>query len=618
MAHLQKLSPLLTLLLFLALSAGCSYQGSLAPVSCDGPADCPDGSSCIEGICELDLTDVDDQDTEQDGNSDTDDGTEDSNDEAPGECPDNQERCGEECVDLTNDPLHCGECHNNCSDLPLATGLCIDRTCETECAEDLERCGVYCVDLTDNDEHCGACNHTCSDDEACFRSQCLPACEPTLSPFGGGEGTEATPFVICAPHQLQAITSEHLSAHFVLVKPIDLNELGQPFEPIAPTNQQQFSGSFDGAGLAISNLLITEGNNESGLFGVVASEGELKNILLQGGNIVGGERSGALVGINNGTISNSQIKDISISGPRVIGGLVGRNDGEIHNSSADITVNCTRDRCGGLVGFNRNGTITNSSASGTVVSSGKQTGGLVGENQGLIKDSFADSVSVEGSDEYTGGLVGRNYQQIVNSHATGEVRGSANNVGGLVGFAGGHEDCSIYQSSFIGQVHGQGSIKRVGGLVGAIEAESRSPRCSLDQSFADASVDAQDAEHVGGLVGRLNRGTISNSYSLGSVSGDENVGGLIGRARRGTIENCYTLTRVEGNRPTKALIGNEHPNATVTSCYWNSEASGGPVDDEEQRLSNEEFKLQGSFSGWDFNEVWRISDEEGRPELQWE
>ncbi len=57
----------------LLIGAGCSYDGGLGEIECDGSSDCPDGASCVEGYCLLDdelpdagLPDADDPDADTD------------------------------------------------------------------------------------------------------------------------------------------------------------------------------------------------------------------------------------------------------------------------------------------------------------------------------------------------------------------------------------------------------------------------------------------------------------------------------------------------------------------------------------------------------------------------
>ncbi|ARN57166.1 GLUG motif-containing protein [Sedimentisphaera salicampi] len=94
----------------------------------------------------------------------------------------------------------------------------------------------------------------------------------------------------------------------------------------------------------------------------------------------------------------------------------------------------------------------------------------------------------------------------------------------------------------------------------------------------DAAITAcDDAEYVGGLCGG-NRGTITNCYATGSVSGGDNshyLGGLCGINLEGTIENCYATGSVSGGDDSRYLGGlcgwNE---GTIENCYAAGDVSG--------------------------------------------
>ncbi|WP_117625022.1 GLUG motif-containing protein, partial [Sedimentisphaera salicampi] len=80
---------------------------------------------------------------------------------------------------------------------------------------------------------------------------------------------------------------------------------------------------------------------------------------------------------------------------------------------------------------------------------------------------------------------------------------------------------------------------------------------------------------VGGLCG-MNKGTITNCYATGSVSGgwDSNdLGGLCGR-NIGTIENCYATGSVSGGWYLGGLCGKNDYGGTIKNCYSTGSVSG--------------------------------------------
>ena len=68
----------------------------------------------------------------------------------------------------------------------------------------------------------------------------------------------------------------------------------------------------------------------------------------------------------------------------------------------------------------------------------------------------------------------------------------------------------------------------------------------------NANVTGSDC--VGGLVG-WNRGTISNSYYIGSVTGNYKVGGLVGYHSWDALHDCYSIASVNGEGYVGGLVG---------------------------------------------------------------
>ena len=138
-----------------------------------------------------------------------------------------------------------------------------------------------------------------------------------------------------------------------------------------------YQGSFNGLGHTINDLTINRTSTGNvGLFGINAT-GNISNIGLVGGSVTGLDNVGALVGFNQGTISNSYASGLVI-GRYSTGGLVGSNEssGTIRSSYATGAVTAIMNNAGGLVGNNA-GSISNSYATG-VVNGSLNVGALVG------------------------------------------------------------------------------------------------------------------------------------------------------------------------------------------------------------------------------------------------
>jgi hypothetical protein len=103
----------------------------------------------------------------------------------------------------------------------------------------------------------------------------------------------------------------------------------------------------------------------------------------------------------------------------------------------------------------------------------------------------------------------------------------------------------------------------VGGLVGINWG-------TLSNSYSDGTVSGSD--QVGGLVGG-NGGTVTNSHSTGTVSGHRHVGGVVG-ACNGPLSNSYFAGSVSGESRIGGLVGGMS-GTTVSNSYFTGTVSGG-------------------------------------------
>ena len=400
--------------------------------------------------------------------------------------------------------------------------------------------------------------------------------------FSNGDGTAEYPYIITTAAQLDEVRG-NLTAHYKLGNDINLTAylasgtLG--WQPIG-TAAIPFTGTFDGAGYKITGLWINRADaGYIGLFGYTG-DAVIKNLGVEiddgKGSVKGLSNTGGLVGYQRGGgISGCYING-GVDGGGYTGGLVGYlSDGSITSSYASGTVNGTRGtgRAGGLVGNQTGGSIVSSYATGSV-DGFSYVGGLVGyQLGGSIENSYA-SGSVTGKGAWFGGLVGVQDSggSIKNSYASGNVKGITDLVnnahGGLVGYQ--TSNSRIENSCAIGNVE---SNSYTGGLVGQQNNGS-----TITDSYASGSVTGVTggSSVVGGLVGYQNvNNSITNCYATGSVYGRSTTGGLAGY-QHGRIENSYARGSVTSNIPTNAggLVGNRGNDASITSCYYDSEATG--------------------------------------------
>ena len=163
-----------------------------------------------------------------------------------------------------------------------------------------------------------------------------------------------------------------------------------------------------------------------------------------------------------------------------------------------------------------------------------------------------------GASVNVGGLVGEAYGDISNSTFSGTVTGERY-VGGIAGFTGVQTiSGSSASGSVIGIAGGEGNI---GGLVGGGSGTITNSHADVNVTGAatfstdeNGNITIAGTPNTGGLLGLGDVSvTISNSYSTGSVTGDEKVGGLVGTLAGGYIEESYSTGDIFGR--TNGSIG---------------------------------------------------------------
>nr|WP_269149629.1 filamentous hemagglutinin N-terminal domain-containing protein [Ruegeria lacuscaerulensis] len=213
---------------------------------------------------------------------------------------------------------------------------------------------------------------------------------------------------------------------------------------------------------------------------------------------------GGLFGTLDGTVRNLSIRnaDITAQGGGI---LAGENLGTISGVSVSGSFTGSDDVTGGLVGINDGGTISDSFSTASVTVDPIEAdfvlvGGLVGENSGVIQRSFSSgSVTGLGFGEFImGGLVGENFGSIVDSYSNSDVRG-------------------------VSQFSSPMDTVAVGGLVGINNGGS------VTRSYSNGSVDfsGSDTPMLGGLIGS-NSGTVTESFWDTQSSGQNTSAGGTG------------------------------------------------------------------------------------------
>lgn len=249
-----------------------------------------------------------------------------------------------------------------------------------------------------------------------------------------------------------------------------------------------------------------------------------------------------------------------------------------------------------------------------IENSGSYTGALFG--RATSGDITIDGVSVIGGTikggQYVGGIAGTvgSSASITNSRTELIVEGSTR-VGGLVGDGG-----NIHQSYSSSSVTGTGSY--TGGLVGY-----QSSNTIVSNSFSIGDVTGR--RQVGGLVGTLGS-KLEYSYSTGSViATEESIGGLIGYASYPTyIKSAFALnSKVEGSSEVGQVIGSIKGSATIEQLHvLDSMDTSGHSNNVESNITLEDTtkRLTYTQAGFDFGlttgtPIWQIDEGSSLPYL---
>lgn len=168
-----------------------------------------------------------------------------------------------------------------------------------------------------------------------------------------GEGTAENPFVIKTADDLIDMSNfieqdaAYANDYYVLANDIDCT--GASITHIGKTNY--FSGVFDGQSFEISNIVMDDATDNTGLI-AFADGATVKNIGIVDSNIKGAGNTGALIGRSmHATVYNSYERGVTIVGGKDSGGLIGMcNNSVVENCFSNGNVTGKGESAGGLLG----------------------------------------------------------------------------------------------------------------------------------------------------------------------------------------------------------------------------------------------------------------------------
>jgi hypothetical protein len=489
----------------------------------------------------------------------------------------------------------------------------------------------------------------------------------TVTIFESGAGTEANPYLIKTKKQLEDFSSlvnrgmRFTEEYIELGANIDLE--ATEWTPIG-TEIAFFSGFFDGKGYTVGNFYTNNEKENQGLFGYFFS-GELKNVGVINADIKGRSAVGGLIGfLGGGAISNCYSL-ANVNGSSAVGGLVGRRlVGSITDCySAGEVTGGTSSSFGGLIGYDYNGTIINSyydrqisgktgaPGTATVTAEMKQMSTFNTFKDWDFTNVWGRRWDVNNGYPYLRNAENKNIPNDENWYQSDETEFTINRLDELLLFAHlvSNKTYTFYEKTvklntniilnditdlenwattppartwlpigitgggtFNGTFDGNGYIisgvyingtDSYKGLFGRINPSAKIKNIGVTSSYI------KGASTVGGLVGQNYGGNISNSYSLATVSGSSATGGLVGH-NYGIITNSYSAGAVTGAGGLVGLNSTFEDNkGTVISSYYDMQTSGQSSDNTDKGVgkSTEEMKLESTFVGWDFTDIWRIN-----------
>jgi len=286
--------------------------------------------------------------------------------------------------------------------------------------------------------------------------------------------------------------------------------------------------------------------------------------------------AGGLVGCNYGSVSNSY-SSANVTGEYGIGGLVGRNlDGTVSSSYSTGRV-IGRWDVGGLIGSYEYSTVNNSYYNyDEVLINGENIitiGALFGEDfeQWLANDKFLD-VNERLSQEDGYYLINdvSDFKELLAFGQDGLLKFRLKNDVDLA------TESDFYIPYLAGEFDGNGrkisnfrlSFDLVSplGLFGYLAPGGKVTQVGVE------NINITGHSGVGGLVGGIWEGTVSHSYSTGSVNGNDVVGGLVGDSNFGIVSDSHCTANVTGYSVVGGLIGGN--GGTVSNSYSAGNATG--------------------------------------------
>lgn len=264
-----------------------------------------------------------------------------------------------------------------------------------------------------------------------------------LTKFGGGDGTEANPYLLSTPGDFM-VMSNYPAANYVVANDIDFEDY------LWNGNNCIFTGTLKGNGYTLSNLNI----DGVGLFSSVGGKAVISDIIIENSHLYSTRGGGFIAG---SIMGENETKTPLISNVRVYNSIVSGSNGCFGAIVGTATVfSKVSDCCVRFVDFEIDGNDE------------VAAGGIVGRTQtsAAINNCFFEG-NIEAN--IAGGIAGEAYTNdafITNCHVNANIDG-AYIAGGIIGYC---TRLNISQCFVEGNVTATGSNKAyAGGIAGYLE-----------------------------------------------------------------------------------------------------------------------------------------------------
>ena len=386
-----------------------------------------------------------------------------------------------------------------------------------------------------------------------------------------------------------------------------------------------FSGSFDGQGHKIINLMVNNSNVYAGFIGLIKGTDNVKlcniaNIQLENVNIttesyyssaivgrceevslsfenckVSGNlhtrgESGAMLGLFTKGYQSTGEYDLSfkncinnanfsLGGWSYRAGMVGKaeNGKNLSIEKCENNGKISGSTIGGILGYsNFDNVVIKNSKNTADLEIASDAGGIYSCREGTDGKTIVENcinygnISVYGDYRgYLGGIAGKFVdpsQEIINCVNYGNITGTGSYIGGITG--------RMYTGSKIIGCINKGNItgrSGLGGIAGQSSGNSEEIPCIIERCYNTGKIESTYGSYVGGI---LSNGFwekcdyINMCYNTGEIiSPSYSTGGIAGENGYSPIKNCYNTGKVQGGYETGGIVGRTYSFGEIINSY---------------------------------------------------